>query len=744
MHKHDYKDIFFKTLLLYIMILTLSMGIKDYFVMEISFIELALYDFALVFTVTVLYCFPQVLGLGIAVFMVASIYMKYYHSQIFGKLLQDCFLFLQWLLAYTAGYAVFLEEYSIPFLISVLVFSVGLLSILVFSKSNKLIITAIGIVVFSFFWFTYVEKAKLYLIIFIFSSLILHSYSLWEKKIEEWKSRDLSLSISFYRNWIGSALLLIGFSLIFMLLLPLNIRPLRVAALNDFMVQNFPFIEQWKNNSEENYGYSFRFSLSDAVYKGKKLGGPVSYDGSLMLSLRGDLKNNLYLRGSVYDKYSGFNWSKLRKSSELYDKDAEIDIPIKAEFSELEIEIKPERLTASTLFSPLYPVKIEHDDDKIFINDDMEIYARKLIDSNTAYKIKSKIPLLSEEMLRRDEYDADSDANKLYLRLPQNISDRLKKLVEELAKSKNNPYDKAKAIEEYLRKNYSYTLNPGKIPEGKDFIDYFLFEGKEGYCTYYASTMAVMLRLAGIPSRYVEGFLVKSEGQGTKIYNILDKNAHAWVEAYFGEFGWVTFEPTPAYEQVEPWKSWADDSIDKASQSSTDSLPSFSRSAANKTDRQKELMEEDIYIGEGLGNKVNNEEVPIKVIALILITLVLFRMIYGFVRVNVLRFVTFKNSKKFADLYIKQIFWMLSKAYKGKGESETFREFLFSVYDSFEIDKNDFEFIVSIVEGIIYGEKIVKADEAYKLKEFSKRLRENIKVNQGMMKYIWNFYLGKP
>lgn len=744
MRRHAFIDRFFKIFLLFIMILALSMGIRDYFSMDIGFIDLLLYDLILVVATSLLYSFPQIFGWSILASAAAAVYMKYYHGQLFDKILREALLFLQWLPAYIAGYAAYLEEYSIQLLIIILVFSAGLMSVLVFSKINKLVVTAIGIIVFSFFWFTYVEKAKLYLMIYFFSSLILLSYSLWEKKRGEWSSRDIPVSLSFYSSWIISALLLIGFSIFFMLMLPLNIRPLRVMAINNFMMRNFPFVEQWKNSSEESYGYSFRFNLSNAVYNGKKLGGPISFSGRCMLSLKSDLKSNLYLRGSVYDKYTGFNWNKSRKASQLYDSDKSDDLPSKLKYREVKIEIKPERLISSTFFSALYPAGIRYDGDKVFVNQDFELYGGELISSGTSYEIKSKIPLLSEKMLRSQSSYEDEGMMKQYLKLPQGIPGRVKKLVEELTWDKNTNYDKAKAIADYLRKNHTYTLKPGKVPEDNDFIDYFLFEKKEGYCTYFATSMAVMLRLAGIPSRYVEGFLVKPEGQGTKTYDVLDCEAHAWVEANLGEYGWVTFEPTPAYEEFKPEELPEDGGTGEILQSNGNDLSSFSQDAVNKSGREKELLEEDIYIGEDSKIKGDDKSTFITIFIFIISVFVLSRIFYGIIKINMFKFMKLKNSKKFAESYIKQVIWMLERANRKKYDSETFREFINSASVAFELDKDSCEYIISTIEGIIYGEKTIEYGEAYELKSFAERLRKNIKAKLGIMEYILIFYFGKP
>lgn len=124
-------------------------------------------------------------------------------------------------------------------------------------------------------------------------------------------------------------------------------------------------------------------------------------------------------------------------------------------------------------------------------------------------------------------------------------------------------------VKDYLRDNYTYTKSPGAVPEGNDFIKFFLMDSKEGYCTYFATAAVMMYRSAGIPARYVEGYVVekgqiqggskrqrqkfsytvegKKEGTYVPVYSteVLDNAAHAWVEIYMDGYGWVTVEATP-------------------------------------------------------------------------------------------------------------------------------------------------------------------------------------------------------
>ncbi len=148
--------------------------------------------------------------------------------------------------------------------------------------------------------------------------------------------------------------------------------------------------------------------------------------------------------------------------------------------------------------------------------------------------------------LNRDLIPADHDdagyVGELYLQLPDSLPEALAERAREVTEGGDTPYEKMQLLEEYLRQNYRYTLSPSHVPADRDFVDYFLETG-EGYCVYFASAMAVLARIAGVPSRYVVGFGLEENGNST--YLARYSTAHAWVECYLGrDYGWVTFDPT--------------------------------------------------------------------------------------------------------------------------------------------------------------------------------------------------------
>ena len=136
-----------------------------------------------------------------------------------------------------------------------------------------------------------------------------------------------------------------------------------------------------------------------------------------------------------------------------------------------------------------------------------------------------------------------------YLRLPASLDPRIPRLAQQISGAAGNNYDKALALETYLRTHFDYTLQLSRtVPH--DPLANFLFERKQGHCEYFASSMAVMLRSLGIPARIVNGFRTGEFNDLTSQYVIRASNAHSWVEAFFPGYGWIDFDPTPGASMV--------------------------------------------------------------------------------------------------------------------------------------------------------------------------------------------------
>ena len=159
------------------------------------------------------------------------------------------------------------------------------------------------------------------------------------------------------------------------------------------------------------------------------------------------------------------------------------------------------------------------------------------------YLAVSRLPALNAAKLRAATSDYPEAIRKEYLQLPPELDARIPDLARQLAARASNSYDKARAIESFLRTRYGYTLKLSGKP-GDDPLANFLFVTRAGHCEYFASAMTILLRTLGIPAREVNGFLPGEYNDLAGDYIVRASDAHSWVEAYFGG-EWMTFDPTP-------------------------------------------------------------------------------------------------------------------------------------------------------------------------------------------------------
>ncbi|HNT77428.1 MAG TPA: transglutaminase-like domain-containing protein, partial [Anaerolineae bacterium] len=153
------------------------------------------------------------------------------------------------------------------------------------------------------------------------------------------------------------------------------------------------------------------------------------------------------------------------------------------------------------------------------------------------------LPVFTELALREITAPYPDWVLERYLQLPDTVPPRVIELAQTLTADIPITYDKAIALESYMR-TYSYTLEVPAPPPGREVADYFLFDLQEGYCDYFATTMVVLARASGLPARVVMGYIGGAFDPGLARFTVRERDAHAWVEIYFPEYGWIEFEPT--------------------------------------------------------------------------------------------------------------------------------------------------------------------------------------------------------
>lgn len=150
----------------------------------------------------------------------------------------------------------------------------------------------------------------------------------------------------------------------------------------------------------------------------------------------------------------------------------------------------------------------------------------------------------TEEQLRASDEVSDVVITQDWGRVPDGIPTEVRDTVRRLTQDSKTPYDRELALFNYFLTSgngFTYTLNPRSGTSGNDLLDFL--QNKAGFCQQYASAMAVMSRIAGVPARVVLGYAPDTKRDGKWI--VRTDTAHAWVEAYFDGLGWVTFDPTP-------------------------------------------------------------------------------------------------------------------------------------------------------------------------------------------------------
>ena len=202
-----------------------------------------------------------------------------------------------------------------------------------------------------------------------------------------------------------------------------------------------------------------------------------------------------------------------------------------------------EPIGTNVLFLPTTPVELAGRFREINIDETGSILNADRNRLTESYEGVSQTPHFSLARMQSATGTPPPDVTALYLQLPP-LDDRVHELATTITEGQTNDFARAAAIERHLREKYGYTLNLGNTAPA-DPIAYFLFERKQGHCEYFASSMAVMLRTIGIPSRIVNGFRTGEYNDLTGNYIIRARDAHTWVEAYIPGVGWTTFDPTP-------------------------------------------------------------------------------------------------------------------------------------------------------------------------------------------------------
>ena len=267
-----------------------------------------------------------------------------------------------------------------------------------------------------------------------------------------------------------------------------------------------------------------------------------------------------YWRSTTYDTYVSEGWITSSAPGQRYEANTPLIPGLLNGYRALHLDVEmvePEGklFWSGILFSADVPIRADwrlRPQASLFTDQSALLQADLFaaVSQASIYRVEAYVPLVTVEELRTASADYPEAIRERYVRLPKSVPERVRQLARQITQDKSLAYDKAKAIEAYLR-TYPYDLEVPAPPSGQDVSDYFLFDLKKGYCDYYATAMVVLARASGLPARFVSGYASGSYDAANAEYVVRELHAHSWAEVYFPEIGWIEFEPTAAQPEIE-------------------------------------------------------------------------------------------------------------------------------------------------------------------------------------------------
>lgn len=393
------------------------------------------------------------------------------------------------------------------------------------------------------------RKEIFYLLVAIFLGIMLVVHNHFSQTEKNWQQKKLDFPEQLWIDWYVAAVV-IGI----MVLFTANLAPIITTPEGWREIRNWVEEMREPKSSTEMDGGSREYVYRPSETRDEELlllqpldlsrvGNPLpQMEGTVMWVRTGDTTPRPW-RMAIYSTYTGTGWVE----AEL---DEKSDVLL-AEVPQQGRKALYQRFTlfraaGGRLFSAAEPVQTLNEDVRLvpLLYDDSQIVTGFV----QQYEVISWVPNVSAEMLLTASSEIPESIQEEYLQLPETIPQRVRNLAARLVEEQNSVYERVVKLQEYVRQSAPYDLESASPASDQDVVDYFLFEANSGFCTYYASAMAVLLRIEGIPARLVTGYapgeFVPEQGN----FEVTGDLAHAWVEVYFPGYGWIPFEPTPSQE----------------------------------------------------------------------------------------------------------------------------------------------------------------------------------------------------
>ena len=280
----------------------------------------------------------------------------------------------------------------------------------------------------------------------------------------------------------------------------------------------------------------------------------------LVFSVKTDMQSKgkipNYWKSRSFEYYQDGIWKNVDSYEEIITSDTRILTDSLDSSGTVQFEFFP-HLNSYQIYHSNDPASIDRDvillKVKGFTRDEIiSILSVQPLRKGASYILKST-PIsysLTDLISANDDYP--KDIREIYLQLPSTDLSRIRALAVEITKGKSSQFEKVEAITSFLRSNFSYSDSLSGSPMEKgDLVEWFLFNGKQGFCIYFASAEVILLRSIGIPARLAVGYSQGLRREDGSIYEVRDMDNHAWPEIFFNEIGWIIFEPTPSQPFID-------------------------------------------------------------------------------------------------------------------------------------------------------------------------------------------------
>jgi transglutaminase-like putative cysteine protease len=263
-----------------------------------------------------------------------------------------------------------------------------------------------------------------------------------------------------------------------------------------------------------------------------------------------DPNRRLYLRATTADRYAGQAITSSDTSATPFDANADLisadGLPDGRTTIQTIVRVLASRTAVA--FGPEAPVRFSLPTEVELrggVSQDVAtIRLDTPIQQNQDYSVASAVSVATTQELRAAGEEYPEWVRSRYLQLPRGLPRRVIDLAHSETAGQTSAFDKATALESFLRDSFTYSTHVPEVPQGRDWVDYFLFDSKQGYCDYFATAMTVLLRVEGVPARVASGFAPGDFDDASGAYIVRENHAHSWVEVYFPRYGWIIFEPS--------------------------------------------------------------------------------------------------------------------------------------------------------------------------------------------------------